>query len=380
MNIPRDVRDELVETLLRVPFVPEGGRAGRDALLAGLPSVFLYRAEAGNAFADVRLLVTQAADVFGPNGEWCVLQLADNALAPVRGTEVGAKLLKIRERLVEVQRGLWPVPVHVAEVAQVHLFDLWRPVGICILSLPLVTQTSGFVVTAPTKELLGYFCDSLKQRGVDESVWARHEVATRPPMEIDPKHTTVAFAANKSDQVRSLLAQKHVLWPIYVANVDDAAALWQQLQGAFENTLEHHLVITFGMPEGTKPPDGMTLLPVPKFTSKDISNWVSPIAKRLTWHEKEIDWWVKLILVNCDGNQENLPIKIVYEQLEHHSRLVTQHHRNPEDLMNALKDLETWSLSEGNRARYRPLPELRRGHQGPAAPAGDRGHPRRRGG
>ena len=59
----------------------------------------------------------------------------------------------------------------------------------------------------------------------------------------------------------------------------------------------------------------------------------------MTWREEEIDWWAELILLNCAGNPDDLPIEMVYEQLEHHCGLVTQH-RNPDDLMNALKVLE----------------------------------------
>ena len=83
----------------------------------------------------------------------------------------------------------------------------------------------------------------------------------------------------------------------------------------------------------------MTMLPAPTFTSQDVSNWVSAIGKTLPWPEQKIDWWAKLILVNCVGNREDLPIEMVYEQLERHYGLITQY-RNPDDLMNALKDLE----------------------------------------
>ena len=83
----------------------------------------------------------------------------------------------------------------------------------------------------------------------------------------------------------------------------------------------------------------MTLLPAPKFTRQDISDWIAVIGKTLTWREEEIDWWAELILLNCAGNPDDLPIEMVYEQLEHHCGLVTQH-RNPDDLMNALKVLE----------------------------------------
>jgi hypothetical protein len=338
--IPDDLRLALTEKLLRVPGVAGASRAGRDALLSGLPHLFLYRNEEGNARGDVTLLVAQLSEIFGANGEWRLLQLINNALPMVHGAEVGTELIAIRDQLLEVQRGLRPVPVHPAEVAQVHLFDLRKPVCVCIGKLPDVAKTSGFVITTPISRLLRYFCESLKQRGASDGIWGRDQVAAPgAPVVIDPRYTTVAAVASRSDNFRRVLAHKHVLWPIYVDNAADAAALWEQLEGAFNEQLEHHLVITFGMPEGADPPPGMTMLPAPTFTTQDICNWVSAIGKALPWPENKIDWWARLILMNCVGNGENLPVEMVYEQLERHCGLITQY-RNPDDLMNALEDLE----------------------------------------
>jgi hypothetical protein len=340
MNISRDLRHELVDNLRRVPFVVGGGHAGRKALLSGLPNVFPSRDEASSLFADMMLLVTLSAEIFDESGDWCLLLLVDNALPTVQGTEVGTNLVEIRQQLLEIQKGLRRVQANPAEVAQVHLFDLKKTVYECIWSLPPVAKASGFVVTTPTSRLLRYFCESLKQRGAGEGVWGRDEVAaTGATMVVDPILTTVAIVASRSDMFRPLLARKHVFWPIYVDNSADAAALWQRLEGAFDEKLEHHLVITFGMPTGTDVPPGMIPLPAPRFTRQDISNWITPIGERLTWRKKEIDWWAKLIMVNCAGGHENLPIEMVYEQLERHYGLITQN-RNPDDLMNALKDLE----------------------------------------
>jgi hypothetical protein len=337
-KIPGDLRRALVEVLMSVP----GGDdpAARAAfLLAGIPHDYFTRNPA-NLFGDVMLLVSQVEEIFGAKGDWCLLQLVDNALPAVCGTELGKRLQQIRAELVEVEKGLRPVQAHPAEVAQLHLFDLRRPVFTCMGLLPLDAKVSGFVVTTPTPKLLSYFCDSLKLRGA-EYIWSRDEVATTgTPQVIDPKYTPVTVVVNKSDKVRSLLAKKHVIWPIYVSDATDAVAVWRKLDRAFEKTLERHLVIVFGMPTGADVPPGMVLLPAPKFTSKDISNWVGDIGKALTWHETVTERWASVILVGCAGNaDDDLPIEMVYEQLELHCRCITQN-RNPHDLMNALEDLE----------------------------------------
>lgn len=340
MRNPDELRHDLLKVLLKVPVLDS--RKGRDAQLAGMPSLFLARNEEGNTYGDLLLLVGQLWNFFGANGEWRLLQFVDNVLLGVDGTDAGIMLRQVRKELEEERQRHRPVQVHPAEVAQVHLFDLRQPVLICIGKLPPFKKASGFVIPTPTPRLLGYFCDSLKQRGAGAGyrVWGRHEVAaTGMPMVVDPIRTTVNVVASKSDKFRSLLAMKHVLWPIYVDNAADAAALWQHLEGAFAKTLEHHLIITFGMPEGMEVPPGMTLLPAPIFTSQDISDWVTAVAETLSWRQEQIDWWAKLILVNCCVGQEIASIEMVYQQLELHSGLITQN-RNPDDLMNALKDLE----------------------------------------
>ena len=106
--IPDDLRLALVEKLLRVPGVAGGSRAGRDALLSGMPHLFLYRNEEGNARGDVTLLVAQLSEIFGANGEWRLLQFVNNALPLVRGAEVGTELLTIRDRLLEVREDCGP--------------------------------------------------------------------------------------------------------------------------------------------------------------------------------------------------------------------------------------------------------------------------------
>ena len=337
--------------LLCVPGVGgDSGPGGRAALLVGIPTAqYLYRNES-NADRDMMLIVVQLAEIFGSNREWRLLQLVDNVMPSVQGTELGIRFLRIREELLKVEQGLRPVQLHPAEVAQVHMFDLRRPVGVCAGLLPDTAKASGFVVTTPTPRLLRYFCERLKHRGELDGIWRRDQVAeTGAALVIDPKHTTVAVALAKSGNVRSLLARKHVLWPIYVDDAADATALWNQLMAAFDTALDHHLVVTFGMPPGTKVPEGMTVLPAPRFTSQDISNWLGPIGQTVPLDRSDIELWASVITVGCTGTPDDLRIEMVYEQLEMHSDLLTRN-RNRDDLMSAVKDLAAWSLSEGSCA------------------------------
>jgi hypothetical protein len=340
--IPQELRRELVEKLLRVPVANgDSGFAGRTVLLGDIPHGSLRR-EPGNAHVDMRLIVNYLEEFFGPYGEWRLLEFLDAALSTVPGVELEAELLQIRQRLLTEKDRHWPVQPDPADVGQVHNFDLRRPVSFCAVSLlELDCQVSGFVVTTPTPRLLRHFCERLRHRGEAEGLWRREQVAEpKPALVIDPMHTPVPLAPGKLDEVRARLAWQHFLWPIYVADADDARALWKQLKAAFDATLDHHLVVTFGMPAGAKAPEDMTLLPEPRFTRQDISDWVSPIGAAVPLDSSDVELWARVIEQGCAARSDVLPIEIVYEQLELHYGLLTRN-RRPANLMIAVKDLAT---------------------------------------
>ncbi|MFC9356445.1 hypothetical protein ACFTZB_07655 [Rhodococcus sp. NPDC057014] len=340
--IPDDLRRDLVARLMDVPLVGlDDNDKGRTALLAGIPGAVYFSRNAGNSRGDVMLLVLQSEEAFGPKGEWRLLKIIDNALDTVEGTELGLELRAIRQQLLRlVEEDIQPVKLHPADVAAVHLFDLRQPVLMCLGQLPIEAGTTGFVVNTPTPRLLAYFCDSVKQRGAGYGTWSRNDVATTgPPLVIDPKHTTAAVVLSKIDKVRSLLAKKHVLWSMYLEDAAEADAVWGDLATAFSDTLDHHLVITFGMPADTPVPASMVLLPAPKFTSRDISNWVREIGTTLAWRDSVVEQWASVILVDYAGNPHDWPIELVYERLEYHRDLVT-HHRTSDELLGALRDLQ----------------------------------------
>jgi hypothetical protein len=340
--IPHELRRELVEKLLRVP-IASGGFDGRTFLLGGIPQRFVPR-DPGNAHVDIGLIVSFLEESFGPYGEWHLLEFLDAAIHTVAGTELAAELLDLRQRLVAEKDRQWPVQPDPADVGQVHNFDLRLPVSSCAVSLmDRDCRVSGYVVTTPTPRLLRHFCERLRRLGESEDLrlWRREQVAEpKPALVIDPMHTPVPLTAGKLDEVRARLAWQHFLWPIYVADADDARTLWKQLKAAFDATRDHHLVVTFGMPAGAEPPDDMTLLPEPRFTPQDISNWVRPIGAAVRLDSSDVELWARVIEQGCAARSGILPIEIVYEQLELHYGLLTRN-RHPANLMIAVKDLAT---------------------------------------
>ena len=337
--IPDDLRLSLIEALMRVPLVGiEGEGSGRTALLIGIPQAAYFSRNEQNARGDLMILVAQLEESFGPGGEWRLLQLIENAVPTVRGTELQGELLTIRRALEDAQSGITPRRVHPAEVAQLHLFDLRRPVLMCISMLPVQPAVSGFVVPSRTARLLRYLCESVRYRGADLRTWGRDEVApNRPPLEVDPLHTTAALAAEKALKVRDLLARKHVIWAAHVAQEEDAAALWQGIAAGFANAPPRHLVVIFGMPDATRAPTGMTQLPAPAFTRIDVAHWVTDIARQLDWQEAIIQRWAAMIVTGYA--EDDLPVDELYERLEYHRDLLTSN-RTQDALGQALDELD----------------------------------------
>jgi hypothetical protein len=331
--IPDDLRLRLVEAVLKTPLADSA--VGRNTFLGGIPGPGFLR-NPDNASGDVMILVLQLEEMFGPAGEWRLLQFIDNAAASVAGTELSRTLRTIRHELETAAR---PRKVSPANTAQVHLFDLRPPVMMCVGQLPYDGGVSGFVLPGATPRLLQYFCDSLKHRGAEFQAWTRDRIAPIASLlVIGPLHTTVSVATENARRVQRLLAVKHVVWPAYVETMADADALWQALQEAIARP-SRHMVVVFGMPDGQSVPDGMRLLPPPRFTAGDVATWASDIAAAKAWRAALTERWTTTITMGYPPDTA-LPVEVVYDRLERYHQLVNEHGDDDHSLLQALLDLE----------------------------------------
>jgi hypothetical protein len=323
----------LIDALWRLPLADS--EAGRNTLVAGIPSAEVLAREAGNAQIDITLLVRQLANNFGPAGEWRLLSLIDNAVPTVAGTELAATLKRLRAELIDAVRAIKP-----ADVAQVHLFDLREAVTRCAATLPSDGGVSGFVVPGATPKLLRYFCESLRHRGVELDVWTRDRVApTNAPLVIGPLQITVPAAVTNAAKYRQLLSVKHVLWPVFVDHPGDAESLWQGVVSLFDKPPARNMVVVLGMPRGNPHPAGMAALPEPVFTRQHISVWVGQIAKTKKWDAALVERWTGVIVTHYQ-QEPSLPVDYVYERLEQYHMLISENRDNDDALLQALTDLE----------------------------------------
>jgi hypothetical protein len=333
--IADDLRRDLVFALSRAPAAQTD--PGRTSLLAGIPGAAYFSRNRDNGPGDIMSLVLQLEETYGPNGDWRLLQFIDNAAVTVAGADVARELQRIRN---ELQRPLRPRTVRPAETAQVHLFDLRRPVMMCVGQLPPTGGISGFVLPSATHRLLQYFCDSLRYRGVEYEAWTRDRVAPTPsPLVIGPLQTAVSVAAGRVKNFQQVLAVKHVFWPVYVDNEADADALWQAAKSAFDPVPRNHMIVVFGMPEQRALPPGMISLPPPQFTSQDVANWMTEIVKARAWQESLVQRWTAVIITGYNTGGP-LPVDLVYDRLERTHGLVNAYRDDERGLLQELQDLE----------------------------------------
>lgn len=334
MPLEPRLRQELVEAILKTPIGRDYN--GRSTLLAGLSIGPLFFRDDANDEKDLRLIVSQLEERLFDYSDPRLVQLIDNVIGTVRGTELGTTLLSIRTTVEEL-RGR--VRTRTAETGQVHLFDLRSLVLRCISHLPDCRGgVFGFVVPAATPRLLRYFCDSLRYRGEKSEYWQRNQVA--PPNDVlvvAPMYMSVAGAIERLKKAGPLLAQKHVLWPAYVESEADAAALWQGAAAAFKDPLKC-LVIVFGTPEKTGPPAGMIPLPSPRFMKDDVSSWMTDIVKAKSWREVVIERSTRVIAMGAVG-EDSLPIDLTYTRLERYHGLLNEHDTD-DAMLEALDALE----------------------------------------
>jgi hypothetical protein len=326
--ISADLRKRIVDLLLGVPLIESVG--GRTALLASMPSPLLR--DNNNTLVDLQLLLSQLEVSFEIMGDWRLIIFIKNATNAVEGTELAKKLRRLLIELENVLAESRKKKVNPSEIAQPYLFDLKQPVMHCLAHLS-DPKMCGFVLPAATSHPLRPFCDRLKHNAVQTDQWKRDQVFTAGiPLKIDPLHTSVDLAFRRACELKVKVKSQNkiVIWPVYIQDSADALELWSRLKDEFGAEISRSFIAVFGMPPGISLPDGLLLLPAPNFKIKDVKDWISPIVESLEWRETLADRWTRIIVaecrpLNCVNQDDDLLIDRMYEQLEYHRELLTQH-------------------------------------------------------
>jgi hypothetical protein len=301
--ISKSIRDRLEKALLRVPGADE--KPGRDTLLIGIQCESFTR-HAGNPTVDVQLIIARLENA---------VRLEDD------------RWYQLEDMWVETHRK----QQNPAYLAQPYLFDLREPVKNCLFSLPSDPGLYGFVLPTPTDRLLQHFSNKLRHRGIEINSWARKDVEIAFPCMIDVRHTSVEDALSLAKKRKRQLEEQTVVWAVFMQDVGDARALWERLAQEFSGKLAKHFIVVFGLPPNvlarrTKPPKAMFLLPQPKCTAKDVSDWVGSIINGLKWQEASlIERWSRVIMTGNIESQEGLLLERLFDRLEYHRNQLTEH-------------------------------------------------------
>ncbi|WP_127507280.1 hypothetical protein [Actinoplanes solisilvae] len=334
----RGLTGDLVASLCELPIMQTG--AGRDGMIRDFAPTPLMLRERSSTRADIELIVGSLQVSYdGPR--WDLLELIERVLPTAGASERAAELRRIRSGLTAYDRVRRPPPVHPSEVAQVHLFDLKRPVFVCAGSLPMPCRASVFVLATPTPKLLNYFCESLKQRGTEYPGWRREEVAPcRPALIVHPLHTSADLVVERLKRIAPELDRHHVILAIHATEPDDVTKIREGIAAIFPGTYPHHFVAVLGVPPGTAPPADVVMLPDPKFTVADVQAWVEGIGNAMALPRDSMIRWADVILADLiEDRQSGLPIVKVYERLDFHYGVI-QEHRTEAELKRALDYLE----------------------------------------
>jgi hypothetical protein len=311
LMIPPELRARLIDSITKVPSVQT--HEGRTRLLVDLPGAPFFQRDLGNAQGDITTLVLQLEDNFGADSGWKLLRLIDNAARQVPGTELCNILGEIRQELLRLPR-----TARLAELGQVHFFDLRQLVFRCVASLPTEGGLSGFLVRGATTRLLRYFCDSLKHRGADMQAWSRERVAiSGAPLVVGPLMTPVKLAVGHAAKHKSRLASAHVIWPVYFESPSDCDVLWQDLKATFDQCRRQHMIVVFGLAAASSVPTIPELqsLPEPAFTSLEVSEWMAAIGTGRSWSASLVKQCIDSVLMGYTEG-DCMPVDTVYDRLE----------------------------------------------------------------
>lgn len=324
--IADELRRELITTLSLIPAAQEW--QGRNALLIRIPAIQHIDRDRSNMDVDLTIIVAVVGHITCEDGTPGLLQLIDNAVPMVRGTERADDLLKIRQKVISTRK------LNPAEIGQVDLFDLYQPVMRCLSYLGPEGGVTGFVLPSATAPLLENFGESLKHRG-HPMLWSRGGFAAIGVQTVNAVGNPVSNASRNLTNLKRPLERQHVLWAACVENPADCATLWQTARAAFDG-IQKHMIMILGC-ESESIPRGMVELPRPVFRSSDVEKWLKEVGESERWNDGLLKQSASAIIA---GDAEPFLPDVIYGRLKRCRKLLDVHAGNHDELCEALRYME----------------------------------------
>lgn len=195
-------------------------------------------------------------------------------------------------------------------------FDLSQLIEKCLEELDGRSGLVGLVVPCGEDAFLRNFCDRLKFE------LGRSLTKVRRTQSLSPQVISVSKAVDAIKQYKDQLQNNHVICPLRIKIADPSSNIpkdfWQQLQDAFQEKYQYHLIVVMVGTENCVFPPDVILLPPPQFRRVHARQWVREMTELLNWMPIFETWLQKMVACCLYDEQqpELLDVGLVYDHLE----------------------------------------------------------------
>ncbi|WP_327001550.1 serine protease [Dactylosporangium sp. NBC_01737] len=161
--------------------------------------------------------------------------------------------------------------------------------------------------------------------------------------DIDRKHWldlsaelhSVDTAARAVSRYAAVLGARNVICPVSVrgAPAGDVAELVRRVREAYGRPKRWYMLFLLGVPDGGFP-DGVTLLPPPRFAHRDVEQWAKHVIAYKRWPRPLAAAWTSGIVARIG---EELDVRYTYEEL---TDCIDRVRHEPDKLLGELEDPE----------------------------------------
>jgi Effector-associated domain 1 len=171
------------------------------------------------------------------------------------------------------------------------------------------SRVLGFGVSYPELVFVNKLCDWLANSLAGET-------QRKDALNLKPELGPVARRIYQVELYRRDLESANVLCLVYVdtAPPQYIAEFWSKICQEY-NAIEHHFVFVFTGDNDTKFPDGIAVLPQPRFDLDDVHLWAEEMISRRRWPLDLAAIWTDLLRAEAfDG--EELDVRALYEAMD----------------------------------------------------------------
>jgi hypothetical protein len=177
---------------------------------------------------------------------------------------------------------------------------------------------TGFGIQYPDLKFVNKVCEWLP--------YVIGETQRKDPLSLRPEFAPVTQNIKQILRYRRDLDDSNVACPVLAEGVplEIVETLWSSVHGNLTG-LKNSLVLIMTTYPGNALPDGVVMLPAPKFTEPDIAIWTRQIARSRNWPPATAKRWTSYIVSEAEDGT-GLDVRAVYEAMD---RTITELRTDP---------------------------------------------------